>query len=236
VPKLDRRSTRHYHRQRILLKMAKKGKFITFEGGEGCGKSTQVELLAQRLRKQGYQFTLLREPGGTDVGEQIRHVLLFGWQKEAMQPETELLLFCASRAQLVRERIMPELRRGYHVICDRFFDSTKVYQGVGRNLDPEVVSRINHFAISSCVPDLTIVVDLDPRVGMLRARNSIRPRIVRGDLFDHMETRSMEFFDRVRQGFVDLAKEEPKRVKVVDGDQPPELIQMKVWDIVSHVL
>jgi dTMP kinase len=216
--------------------MAKKGKFITFEGGEGCGKSTQVELLARRLRKQGHQFTVVREPGGTEVGEQIRQVLLFGWQKEAMKAETELLLFCASRAQLVREIIMPELKRGNIVICDRFFDSTKVYQGVGRNLNPDVVSKINQFAIGSCKPDLTIVVDLDPRVGMERTRNRLRPRIVSGDLFDHMETRSMEFFDRVRRGFIDLTKEEPERVKLVDGNQPPELIQIKVWEYVSRVL
>jgi len=217
-------------------KMVKKGKFITFEGGEGCGKSTQVDLLAQRLRKQASPFTLVREPGGTEVGEQIRQVLLFGWQKEAMRPETELLLFCASRAQLVREVIQPELKRGNTVICDRFFDSTKVYQGVGRHLDAGIVTKINQFAIGSAVPDLTIVVDLDPRIGMERARNRIRPRRVSGDLFDHMETRSMEFFDRVRQGFIDLAREEPERVKLVDGSQPPELIQMKVWDLVSHVL
>jgi dTMP kinase len=216
--------------------MAKKGKFITFEGGEGCGKSTQIELLTRILRKQGYQFRVVREPGGTEVGEQIRHVLLFGWQKEAMKPETELLLFCASRAQLVRETIMPELKRGNIVICDRFFDSTKVYQGVGRNLNSEEVSRINQFAIGSCVPDLTIVVDLDPRIGMARARNRLRPRIVSGDLFDHMETRSMEFFDKVRQGFIDLTKEEPERVKLVDGSEDPELIQIKVWDLVSRVL
>ncbi len=116
--------------------MAKTGKFITFEGGEGCGKSTHIERLVTRLRQEGYHVLIAREPGGTEVGEQIRHILQYSKQSAAMVPETELLLFCASRAQLVREVIAPALNDGTIVICDRFLDSTTVYQGVGRKIDP----------------------------------------------------------------------------------------------------
>src|SRR6266436_5477149 len=123
--------------------MAKKGTFITFEGGEGCGKSTHIDRLVTRLRRDGYQVLVTREPGGTDVGEQIRHVLQYSKQSAAMVPETELLLFCASRAQLVREIIQPALAADNVVIADRFFDSTTVYQGVGRKITPENVAFAN---------------------------------------------------------------------------------------------
>src|ERR1700693_2666449 len=146
--------------------MARKGTFITFEGGEGSGKSTHIERLLARLRKEGHATVLAREPGGPGVGEPMLHVLQYSKHAAAIKPERELLLFCASRAQLVREVIEPSLGQGHVVICDRYFDSTAVYQGVGRKITPQAVTAINTFAISANVPDLTLVIDLDPRVGL----------------------------------------------------------------------
>jgi dTMP kinase len=208
--------------------MAQKGKFITFEGGEGCGKSTHIERLAARLRGDAYPVLIVREPGGTEVGEQIRHILQYSKQSAAMVAETELLLFSASRAQLVREIILPALGKGIVVLCDRFFDSTTVYQGVGRRIDAQAVAAINAFATDACRPDLTMVIDLDPRTGLERARGR--------ELFDRMESQSLEFYERVRQGYLDLAKQEPKRVKVVDGSQDVETVGRQIWDLVKHVL
>jgi dTMP kinase len=208
--------------------MAKKGTFITFEGGEGCGKSTHIDRLVTHLRQDGYQVLVAREPGGTNVGEQIRHILQYSKQSDAMVPETELLLFCASRAQLVREVIEPALNNGDVVICDRFFDSTTVYQGVGRKITPSAVATINNFAIGTNLPDLTLVIDLDPRIGLERARGR--------ELFDRMENQSLEFYDRVRQGYLDLAGREAHRVKVIDGDRPLEAIEKQIWDLVNRVL
>jgi len=208
--------------------MSRKGIFITFEGGEGCGKSTLIDHLVARLRKLGRAVLVVREPGGTEVGEQIRHILQYSKQSAAMVPETELLLFCASRAQLVREVVQPALARGEIVVGDRFLDSTTVYQGVGRKLDANDVAAINGFAVGDCAPDLTLVIDLDPRVGLERARGR--------ELFDRMESQSLEFYRRVRTGYLELAKREPKRVKVVDGNQRIGALEQQIWELVSHVL
>ncbi len=208
--------------------MSDKGKFITFEGGEGSGKSTLIERLAIRLRAAGHTVLLTREPGGTEVGEQIRHTLQYSRQSAAMVPEAELLLFSASRAQLVREVILPALKRGQIVLGDRFYDSTTVYQGVGRLLDPLVVAAINNFAVGPCVPDLTLVIDVDPRIGLERARGR--------ELFDRMENQSLEFYQRVRQGYLDLARREPHRVKVVDGNRTLDEIEKDSWELVGHAI
>jgi len=208
--------------------MASSGKFITFEGGEGCGKTTHIERIVTRLRASGRTAMVLREPGGTEVGEQIRHVLQYSKQSAGMMSETELLLFCASRAQLVREIIKPALAEGTVVVADRFFDSTTVYQGVGRQLDQAAVKFINEFAIGDCRPNLTLVIDLDPRIGLERARGR--------ELFDRMETQSLDFFDRVRQGYQALARQEPARVKLVDGSQSLDVIERQIWDLIQHVI
>ena len=208
--------------------MTSKGRFITFEGGEGSGKSTHIERLVAGLRKDGRSVLVAREPGGTEVGEQIRHVLQYSRKSVTMVPETELLLFCASRAQLVREIIKPALDKGQIVICDRFHDSTTVYQGVGRKLDAKAVATINQFAVGDCVPDLTLFIDLDPRIGLERARGR--------ELFDRMENQSSEFYKRVRQGYRDLAEREPNRVKVVDGGKDVETVWRQIWELVSHVI
>ena len=208
--------------------MARAGKFITFEGGEGCGKTTQIKRVAARLRADGRPVLLLREPGGTNVGEQIRHVLQYSKQSAGMVPETELLLFCASRAQLVREIIQPALAAGQVVIADRFFDSTTVYQGAGRQLDAAAVRFINEFVVGTCRPDLTLVIDLDPRVGLERARGR--------ELFDRMENQSLDFYDRVRQGYLALARQEPARIKVVDGSQSLAVIAQQIEELLRHVI
>jgi dTMP kinase len=208
--------------------MVKKGKFITFEGGEGSGKSTHIARLTTRLRQGGYHVLITREPGGTDVGEQIRHILQYSKDSGSMVPETELLLFCASRAQLVREVIQPALNEGNIVICDRFLDSTTVYQGVGRKIDPQAVAAINQFAVGANLPDLTLVIDLDPRIGLERVRGR--------ELFDRMENQSLEFYERVRQGYLNLAKLESHRVKVIDGSQTIDEIANQIWSLVKRVL
>ena len=212
----------------MMPAMAGSGKFITFEGGEGCGKTTQIERVVARLRASGRPVLVLREPGGTNVGEQIRHVLQYSKQSVGMVPESELLLFCASRAQLVREIIQPALAAGQVVIADRFFDSTTVYQGAGRQLDPAAVRFINEFAIGTCRPNLTLLIDLDPRIGLERARGR--------ELFDRMENQSLDFYDRVRQGYLALARQEPARIKVVDGSQSLAVIAQQIEELLRHVL
>jgi dTMP kinase len=208
--------------------MARTGTFITLEGGEGCGKSTHLHNLADRLRRDGRAVLTLREPGGTAVGEQIRHILQYSKQSAAMTTETELLLFCASRAQLVRELIRPALNTGTIVIADRFADSTTVYQGVGRKIDADTVAAMNRFAVGDCRPDLTIVIDLDPRIGLERARGR--------ELFDRMESLALDFHQRVRQGYLDLARREPDRVKLVDGSQRLDVVGAQIWSLVERVL
>ena len=208
--------------------MAHAGKFITFEGGEGCGKTTHIKRIAAHLRESGRTVLVLREPGGTDVGEQIRQVLQYSKQSTKMVSETELLLFCASRAQLVREIIQPALAAGQIVIADRFFDSTTVYQGAGRQLDAAGVKFINEFAIGDCRPNRTLVIDLDPRIGLERARGR--------ELFDRMENQSLDFYDRVRQGYRALAQHEPARIKIVDGNQSLAAVELQIWELLQHVL
>jgi dTMP kinase len=208
--------------------MAQRGKFITFEGGEGCGKSTHIQSLVAGLRTAGHKVSVVREPGGTDVGEQIRHILQYSKQSSAMVPETELLLFCASRAQLVREIILPALREGQIVIGDRFLDSTTVYQGVGRQLPPASVAAINRFAVGECLPDLTLLIDLDPRIGLERVKGR--------ELFDRMENQALEFYERVRQGYLELARQEPNRIKVINGNRDKEIVQREIWETVQNVL
>src|SRR5882724_10777487 len=148
-----------------------RGIFVSFEGSEGCGKSTQIRLLAERLKSAGHQVLQTREPGGTEIGEELRHLLQFSKAGHGMAPETELLLFTASRAQLVREVIAPALEAGTMVLADRFMDSTTVYQGVARKLDSAEVATINRFAVGGTLPDVTFVLDLDPAVARERMRN-----------------------------------------------------------------
>lgn len=195
--------------------MAAKGFFITFEGSEGCGKSTQIALLADKLRRLGREPLLIREPGGTPAGEAIRHLLQHAPEGEALVPEAEILLFAASRAQLVREKILPALEAGRVVISDRFLDSTTVYQGVARRIPAETTARINAFAVGDCLPDVTFVLDLDREASLARMRSGKRQP-------DRIERESEEFFSAVRQGYLNLAGNEPDRVVLLDASHPAE--------------
>ena len=202
-----------------------RGVFISFEGSEGCGKSTQIRRLAERLESLGKSILLTREPGGTEIGEQLRHLLQFSKAGHAMTPEAELLLFAASRAQLVREKIAPALSAGRIVLADRFLDSTTVYQGVARRLDPARVAEINRFAVGGCVPDLTFVFDLDPAV----ARERMRGRAAAAGAPDRMENQPAAFYEAVREGYLRLARETPGRVRLIDAAQPEAAIFLEIW-------
>jgi len=210
-----------------------KGLFISFEGTEGCGKSTQVELLVQRLRALGHIVRQHREPGGTPIGEEIRHTLKHSLHNHAMTAETELLLMNASRAQLVREVIRPALVNGEIVVCDRFYDSTIAYQGYGRQLDLEKVKAVIEFAVGETKPNLTLFVHVPPEVSAerLRSRQETLP-FVR----DRIEEADRKFFERVAHGFGVIAASEPKRVKTINGAQPVENVCAAIWEHVQPLL
>lgn len=205
-----------------------KGRFISFEGSEGCGKSTQINLLIDTLKQDGREVLLTREPGGTVVGERIRDLLQYTPEASGMSSEAELLLFAASRAQLVREVIAPALEQGVWVIADRFMDSTTVYQGLGRGLDLETVRTINHFAVGEVKPDLTLLLDMDSVAGHERAKAA---SLAEGKT-DRMENQSADFFERVRQGYLDLAAVESGRMVVIDAAGTIE----KVHDEIQNAL
>src|SRR6266545_3368265 len=196
--------------------------FITFEGSEGSGKSTQAERLAARLQRCGVPYVLTREPGGTPIGESIRDLLQFAPHNSDMAPETELLLFEASRSQLVREIIKPALERGVCVIADRFFDSTTVYQGAARKLDRQIVERLNAFAIGDCVPDITFVLDVDAETARSRMQQPRRA--------DRMEQQPAEFYEQVRRGYRELAAREPSRIVLLDGSRDADEIENEIWE------
>ena len=206
------------------------GLFITFEGGEGCGKSTQIAALKARLEAMGKTVVQTREPGGTPLGESVRNLLQHDDAGQGMSPEAELLLFAASRAQHVRELIAPAIAQGQIVLSDRFLDSTTVYQGVARAIDSKKVETINQFAIGDTTPDLTILIDLPPEIGLARVH-------ARSDgQLDRMENEAIEFFQAVRQGYLDLAKSEPKRFLVLDGSQTVEELETQIWQRVGATL
>jgi dTMP kinase len=197
--------------------MASKGLFISFEGSEGCGKSTQIERLAARFRDSGRDVVTLREPGGCPLGEKIRDLLKFDPAGAGMTAEAELLLFAASRAQLVREVIRPALQRGAVVLCDRFLDSTTVYQGVARAIAPASVALVNSFATGGTLPEVTLLLDLDAAEGRRRAASRKGPA-------DRMEQEREEFYEAVRRGYLELAASEPSRIAVIDASGDVEAV------------
>jgi len=200
------------------------GLFVTFEGGEGSGKSTQVTLLAERLRGRGLDPLLTREPGGTPLAEGIRALLLDpGRTPRAM---TEALLMEAARAELVAERIRPALAAGRVVLCDRYDDSTLAYQGAGRGLDLELLARLNRAATGGLTPDLTLLYDLDPEVGVARRAQAA------GDT-NRLDREPLEFHRRVRAHYLALAAREPRRVAVLDATLPAERLAERTWEIVA---
>jgi dTMP kinase len=210
-----------------------KGLFITFEGTEGCGKSTQIELLARRLRSLGHRVRTLREPGGTPIGEEIRHTLKHSKNNAAMTAEAELLLMNASRAQLVREIIRPALDAGEIVLCDRFYDSTITYQGYGRQLDLKMVKAVVDVAVGETRPDLTLLMTVSQEISEFRRamRQSNLPF-----MRDRIEEADKSFFARVAKGYEAIAAAEPNRIHVLDGSGAVENVCEKIWEIVQSVL
>lgn len=206
------------------------GKLISFEGSEGSGKSTQIVRLAARLQKLSRDVVSVREPGGTEIGEQIRNLIVHNSRGDEMCAETELLLFAAARAQLVREVIAPALKRGAIVLSDRFLDSSTVYQGIGRNLALDPVHQINRFAVGSVMPDLTLVIDVPTEVSLERIRQRA------SDVPDRMERENIDFYKKVREGYLVLAKEMPERFAVIDGTAGEETISKRVWAEVQKLL
>lgn len=199
--------------------------FITFEGIDGSGKSTQARALAAALTERGYDVLLTREPGGTPIGDQIRAIVVDTLTNTAMTPETELLLFCASRAQLVAEVIRPFLAQGGIVLCDRYADSTMAYQGYGHGLDLEALRLILRFATGGLTPDWTVYLDLDPRIGLERRR---RGRLLMSEDWNRLDDKELAFHQRVYTGYEALIAEQPQRWLRIPADQPVEAVQAQV--------
>ena len=212
------------------LKQKPTGKLISFEGSEGSGKSTQIAHLAAHLQKLGRDVVSVREPGGTEIGEQIRNIIVHNSKGDEMCAETELLLFTAARAQLVREVIVPALARGDIVLSDRFLDSSTVYQGIGRNLALDPVHQINRFAVGNVMPDLTIVIDVPTEVSLARIRQRA------SDVPDRMERENIGFYKKIREGYLVLAAGMPERFAVIDGTKAEDAIQKKIWAEVQKIL
>lgn len=203
-----------------------RGRLITLEGIDGTGKSTQIASLAAALRGAGFKVLELREPGGTAIGEAIRKILLDS-RNTGMCQESELLLFTAARAQLVREIILPALLAGTWVICDRFLDSSLAYQGYGRGLDLAMIDTINSFAVDGCRPDMTILLDMTVTAAAARLSS-------RQGKADRLDVESMTFMQRVREGYLAAAAKEPERFIIVDAEQPEEHLAQeiisKIWE------
>ncbi len=204
----------------------RKGIFVTFEGVEGCGKTTQAELLKRYLEGKGYPTVLTREPGGTRIGEELRTILL-GNMGEVLSPWTELLLYIACRAQLVEDVIGPALSAGKMVICDRFSDSTVAYQGYGKGMPLDAIEALDRWVTGGLKPDLTILLDIEPEEGLKRARK-------RGGE-NRFEKEDIEFHRRVRQGYMEIASREP-RIRVLDARREASLIHGDVCGIIDQIL
>jgi dTMP kinase len=204
------------------------GYFITLEGPDGSGKTTQARMLAEWLREQGYEVVLTREPGGTDIGDQIRDVL-HDLRNTAMDARTEILLYSASRAQHVAQLIRPALAAGKIVISDRYADSTLAYQGYGRGLDLGMLRTITTFATVDLVPDLTLYLDIPPHVGLQR-------RQMGGDEWNRLDAETLEFHQRVRAGFLELARLEPERWVTIDATRSVEEVQTEIRALVKERL
>lgn len=195
--------------------------FITLEGSEGCGKTTQAATLVEALRQRGYDVLAVREPGGTLIGDQVREVLT-SLKNTGMLPRTEILLFQASRAQLVEEVIRPHLSKGGWVICDRYGDSTLAYQGYGYQLDLETLRQLVNFATGGLKPDLTFLLDLEVEEGLRRR--------AAGGSWNRLDALSLDFYQRVRQGYLEMARNEPERWVVINAASPAEEIHQRILE------
>ena len=207
-----------------------RGHFITFEGGEGSGKSTHAAALAERLRSVGVSVVLTREPGGSPGAEIIRHILLSGMAKP-MGEETEAILFAAARDDHLRQTILPALDAGHWVISDRFVDSTRVYQGALGKVDPRLIRGLERVTVGDAMPELTFLLDVPATVGLARASHR------RGDgEDDRFESESVDFHERLRNAYLALAKAEPRRIVVIDGRAPRNVVAERIWAVVDERL
>jgi len=202
-----------------------RGLFITFEGIDGSGKTTQVNELARRLAKEGISYLLYREPGGTNIGEKIRDILL-DKNHSSMLPITELLLYSASRYQLTVNSILPALNKGKVVICDRFYDSTTAYQGYGRGIDLDFIHRLNYVATKSLKPDLTFILD----ISLEERKNRLG-----GKFLDRLEQENLEFHKRVKKGFIQMASHEPERMVLIDGNRSAIEQSNEIWNYFKNL-
>jgi len=206
-----------------------KGLFITFEGAEGAGKTTQIQKLKEYFEEQGRKCVVTREPGGTPVAEQLREIVKHHDGPELIVDEAEVFLFAASRAQHVRNLIIPALEEGCIVLCDRFYDSTLAYQGFARGQDMQFLKTVINYAICGCVPDATLLLDLDPEIGFSRTR--VREETL--GKADRIEAAGLEFHQAVRRGFLRLAEEDPARIKVVSADQEIESLHQQIVEMIN---
>ena len=206
-----------------MSKKRSQGLFVTFEGIEGSGKSTQINLLESFLKEEGYDLIKTLEPGGTNSGQALRRLLL---DKNTVlnNPLTELYLFTADRLEHLSSLVLPALEEGKIVLCDRFLDSTTVYQGVARQIADDPVTQINSFAVGDVVPDLTVILDVPAEVGLERIKHRV------SDMPDRMEQENVEFYGKVREGYLHLANNLPERFFVVDGMGEPDDIEIMIWN------
>ncbi|MCX7727743.1 MAG: dTMP kinase [Chitinispirillaceae bacterium] len=206
----------------------RKGFFITFDGIDGCGKTTQIHLLEMKLKEKGYKVFTTREPGGTPISEKIRSILI-DVNNKSMVKECESLLYLASRAQLMRELILPSLEEGIIVLCDRFSDATIAYQGYGRDIPLELLKKMDRFATGGRYPDLTFILDLSVDEAVRRLQKM-------GKKNDRLESEKRDFFEKVRNGYLTLAKEEPHRIHIFDAMSSVETISVNIFSIVEERL
>lgn len=202
--------------------------FITLEGPDGSGKSMQIGGLAEFIRSQGFEVITTREPGGTAIGDQIREVIM-RMDNKAMNPRTEILLFCAARAQIVAEVIRPNLEKGVVVLSDRYADSTLAYQGYGHGIDLDILRRILSFVTGGLTPDLTMLLDVDVEKGLSRRHSG-------GGEWNRLDDYELAFHQRVRNGYLELAAAEPKRWKLIDAGTPPQQVQSALREAVLSIL
>ncbi|MDO6964098.1 dTMP kinase [Rhizobium alvei] len=212
----------------------RQGLFVTFEGGEGTGKSTQIRMLAERLRKTGVDVLVTREPGGSSGAEAVRHVILSGAAEE-YGTRMEALLFAAARNDHVEEVIRPALKSGAVVLCDRFMDSSRVYQGITGNLEPEFVRNLERIAINGVVPDCTIILDIPAAEGLARARSRMAGSASPSEP-DRFEKEKIDTHEKRREAYLDIAAEDPLRCRVIDASGTPETIAERVFEVVEPLL
>lgn len=206
----------------------KKGYFITFEGIDGCGKSTQMARAVQKLTEQGFPVVATREPGGTPISEKIREILISADNSE-MVNECEILLYCAARAQHVREKIIPAMNEGKIVVCDRFQEATFAYQGFGRGLGVEVLKQFNSYATGGLDPDLTFIFDISVEASLSRLAKMEKKK-------DRLEQNGKDFFEAIRNGYLTIARDEPQRVRIINGEQNIDVISGQVLEIIGHLI